>query len=94
MEWLAAAEYSLAREVTQRLLGLVYLVAFLSAYNQFPALCGERGLTPIGRFLAGTGFRRSPSLVPGATPPPGGGSPRFRLHDVAASPHHRRRPSW
>lgn len=62
MEWLAAAEYSLAREVTQRLLGLVYLVAFVSAYNQFPALCGERGLTPIGPFLAGSGFRRSPSL--------------------------------
>jgi hypothetical protein len=54
--------YWLARLVFQRLLGAVYLLAFLSTLNQFRALCGERGLLPAPEFLRVAGFRRAPSL--------------------------------
>jgi hypothetical protein len=43
-------------------LGAIYLIAFLVAANQFPALLGERGLLPAPRFLAAVPFRRAPSL--------------------------------
>jgi hypothetical protein len=62
MDWLVAPEYWLARIVFYRLLGLIYLVAFASAFNQFPALCGERGLLPAGPYLRAAGARRAPSL--------------------------------
>jgi hypothetical protein len=39
-----------------------YLVAFLTAVNQFRALLGERGLTPVPVFLRYTSFRRNPSI--------------------------------
>jgi len=55
-------EYWLARLAFQRLLGVVYLVAFLSTFNQFRALCGEHGLLPARRFLKAAGTRRAPSL--------------------------------
>src|SRR5438874_2525868 len=61
-EWLHAADYTIARLVLQRGLGLVYLVAFLVALEQFPALLGERGVLPVARFLARASFRESPSL--------------------------------
>ncbi len=61
-EWFAAPEYQLARTAIQHLLGLLYLVAFVNAVNQFRPLLGEEGLTPVPRFLAATGFRRSPSI--------------------------------
>src|SRR5438105_4096066 len=59
---LHAANYTIARLVLQRGLGLVYLLAFLVALEQFPALLGERGLLPVARFLARASFRESPSL--------------------------------
>lgn len=62
MEWLVAPEYWLARSVLYRLLGAAYLVAFASAFNQFPALCGERGLQSAPPYLRAVGFRRAPSL--------------------------------
>src|SRR5438309_10423045 len=61
-DWLHAADSSIARLVLQRGLGLVYLVAFLVALEQFPALLGERGVLPVARFLARASFRESPSL--------------------------------
>jgi hypothetical protein len=61
-EWFAAPDYWLTRAVVQHLLAAIYLLAFLTAVNQFRPLLGEHGLTPIPRFLALTGFRRSPSL--------------------------------
>ena len=61
-DWLHAADYSLARLVLQRGLGLVYLIAFAVALGQFPALLGERGLLPVPRYLARVRFRDSPSL--------------------------------
>ena len=62
MEWLTASDYWLARLLFQRLLGLVYLVAFASVLNQFVALAGEHGLLPAPRLLRRVGFRRAPSV--------------------------------
>ena len=59
---LAAADYSVARFLIERGLGALYLVAFVVAARQFPALCGERGLEPATEWLGVTTFRRSPSL--------------------------------
>jgi Lipase maturation factor len=61
----------LTRFVILRLLGLVYLMAFLTLVNQGPALLGRHGLLPLGDYLdavAGglgsraAGFRALPSL--------------------------------
>jgi hypothetical protein len=57
-----APEYWLARAVIHRLLGVVYLVAFASAFNQFVPLCGERGLIPAVPYLRVAGFPRAPSV--------------------------------
>jgi hypothetical protein len=48
--------------VFTRGLGVLYLIAFLVALNQFRPLLGEKGLEPAPRFLALVPFRRSPSL--------------------------------
>jgi len=61
-EWLHAADYTLARVVLQRGLGLVYLIAFVVALEQFRPLLGEHGLLPVPRFLARASFRAAPSL--------------------------------
>ncbi|MDD7940231.1 lipase maturation factor family protein [Actinomycetospora lutea] len=57
-----ALDYVTARWVVQHLVALVYVLAFTVALAQFRPLIGERGLTPIPRFLARTSFRRHPSL--------------------------------
>ncbi|MDD7921126.1 lipase maturation factor family protein [Actinomycetospora callitridis] len=62
LDWLAAPDYTTARWVVQHLVALVYVIAFTVALAQFRPLIGERGLTPIPRFLARTTFRRHPSL--------------------------------
>ncbi|MFF5670474.1 lipase maturation factor family protein [Streptomyces hygroscopicus] len=62
MEWFTSSDYWLSRLVFQRGLAAVYLIAFLVAARQGRALLGERGLTPVPRFLARVPFRRSPSL--------------------------------
>ena len=54
MEWLSwfdAWDYEFARQVLQRGIAALYLVAFLSTVNQFPVLLGERGLLPVPDFL-------------------------------------------
>jgi len=63
------SRYWLAREVFLRWLGAVYFVAFASAAMQLPGLVGERGLLPVGRFLAafaertdGSAFLALPSI--------------------------------
>ena len=55
-------EYWLARFLFQRALALVYLIAFLVAFNQFCPLLGERGLLPIPQFLKVRHFKSSPSI--------------------------------
>lgn len=52
MDWLAAEDYVIAREILQPGVALIYLLAFLSTLNQFRALAGEHGLLPVPRFLA------------------------------------------
>jgi Lipase maturation factor len=67
----AAPGHWLTRFVILRLLGLVYLMAFLTFVNQGPALLGSHGLLPITDYLdavaaslggSGAGFRALPSV--------------------------------
>jgi lipase maturation factor len=51
MPELAAPDYQVARFLLERGLAAIYLVAFVVAWRQFPALCGERGLEPAPRFI-------------------------------------------
>lgn len=68
MDWtgwvslLDAGDYTIAREVLQRGVAALYVVAFLSSFRQFPALLGERGLTPAPDFLRRSSGRTAPSL--------------------------------
>ena len=59
---LTAPDSTLARFLIERGLALIYLIAFVVAVRQFPALCGERGLEPAPRFLARVRFIDAPSL--------------------------------
>lgn len=71
MDGFAAVDFSFAREMLQRGIAALYLVAFVSTLNQFRPLLGERGLLPApalldwaatskarGRMLRPTLFRR------------------------------------
>jgi len=58
----SAPDYQFARLAIERGLGLLYLVAFVVAANQFPALCGDRGLDPAPRILRARTFWQAPSL--------------------------------
>jgi len=62
-----AEDYLLVRFLFRRGLGVVYLLAFLVAANQFRPLAGEDGLLPIGRYVEHGTLRERPSffyLVP------------------------------
>jgi len=59
--WVQPA-YWLSRLVFERGLAAIYLIAFLTAVNQFRPLLGEAGLLPAPRFIAQVPFRLSPSL--------------------------------
>src|SRR5205085_2392721 len=54
--------YWISRLVFEKALALIYLVAFVSAANQFVPLLGSHGLQPVTRFIAVVPFRESPSL--------------------------------
>jgi hypothetical protein len=67
----AAPGYWLTRFLVLRLLGLIYLMAFLTLVNQGPALIGRHGLLPLADFLddvvatfgsRAAGFRQYPSI--------------------------------
>ncbi|MCI0158492.1 lipase maturation factor family protein [Leifsonia shinshuensis] len=60
--WLAGTDYTIAREILQRGVAALYVVAFLSAVAQFPALLGEHGLLPAPRYLRNAYARRQPTL--------------------------------
>ncbi|MDQ1598366.1 MAG: hypothetical protein QOI70_1790 [Microbacteriaceae bacterium] len=62
MDWFAAEDYDLARQVIQRGIGATYLIAFLSTAAQFRVLLGERGLLPAPDFIAATSWRTAPTL--------------------------------
>ena len=59
---LTAPDYSIARFVIERGLASIYLIGFVVAARQFPALSGERGLAPAPAFLARVRFRDAPSV--------------------------------
>ncbi|MFE6996265.1 lipase maturation factor family protein [Microbacterium sp. NPDC057659] len=52
MDGFAAPDFWFAREVLQRGIAALYLVAFVSTLNQFRPLLGERGLLPAPELLA------------------------------------------
>lgn len=54
--------YDLTRFVFQRALAVIYFVAFLIVVNQFRALCGAHGLSPVPIYLRRLRFFESPSL--------------------------------
>jgi hypothetical protein len=56
------AQYWLPRFLFQRGLGLIYLLAFLIAINQFRPLLGEHGLLPVPLFVKQVAFADAPSL--------------------------------
>lgn len=56
------SEFWLTRFWIQRCLGVVYLIAFLIAFNQFRALVGDNGLLPARLFLERVHFWDAPSL--------------------------------
>jgi hypothetical protein len=62
VEWAADPGAWAGRLVFTRGLALVYLLAFVAALRQAPALIGARGLTPVPRFLRATSWRTAPSL--------------------------------
>ena len=62
LDWYAHAQYWLTRFCFQRALGILYLVAFLIAANQFIPLVGEHGLLPVRSFLRRVRFWDAPGL--------------------------------
>ena len=54
--------YWLTRLLLERGIGIICLIAFLNALNQFRPLLGERGLLPVPLFIKQVAFRESPSL--------------------------------
>ena len=54
--------YWLTRLLLERSIGIICLVAFLAALNQFKPLLGERGLLPVPLFVKQAPFRETPSL--------------------------------
>lgn len=59
---LSTNDYELARLLVERGLGVIYLIAFVVTFTQFPALAGERGLEPAPELLAYVRFRQAPSI--------------------------------
>ena len=68
MDWtswiglLDAQDSWIAREIVQRGVAAVYVLAFLSTLHQFPVLLGEKGLLPVPDFLERAGRRAGPTL--------------------------------
>ncbi|HTS17115.1 MAG TPA: lipase maturation factor family protein [Verrucomicrobiae bacterium] len=61
-EHVPTSSYWLTRYCFQRLLGAVYLIAFLIAANQYIPLLGEHGLLPVRLFLQRATFWEAPSM--------------------------------
>ncbi len=61
-ELLLAPDMVLVRSLFTRSLALLFFIAFLNAFNQFPALLGENGLTPVKSFTRLISWKQSPSI--------------------------------
>ena len=59
---LISGDYGVARLLIERGLAAIYLIAFVVALRQFPALAGEDGLQPATHLLAATSFWQTPSI--------------------------------
>ncbi|RYY72955.1 MAG: lipase maturation factor family protein, partial [Comamonadaceae bacterium] len=68
MDGFAAVDFEFARQVLQRGIAGLYVIAFLSTFLQFPALLGERGLLPAPRLLEWAAERRARSGDRGRSP--------------------------
>ncbi|MBW9092250.1 lipase maturation factor family protein [Microbacterium jejuense] len=64
MDALAAVDFEFARQVLQRGIAALYVVAFVSTLNQFRPLLGERGLLPAPELLAWAHTRKKWMLHP------------------------------
>ncbi|MGY5883233.1 lipase maturation factor family protein [Modestobacter lacusdianchii] len=62
MDWFADPGAWEGRLVLTRGVALVYLIAFVAALRQGPALIGTSGLTPVPRYLQWASWRKAPSL--------------------------------
>ncbi|MEU2790482.1 lipase maturation factor family protein [Streptomyces sp. NPDC007100] len=62
MDWFTESDDWLGRLVFQRMLAVLYLVAFVAAARQFRALMGERGMLPVPDFVRRVPFRKAPSV--------------------------------
>ena len=62
MGWFTAEDYEFARQVLQRGIATIYLIAFLSTAAQFRALLGEHGLVPVPALLARPRAIRGPTI--------------------------------
>ena len=65
MSWIAlgdAHDYEIAREVIQRGVAAVFVLAFASTHRQFPVLLGERGLLPTPEYLERAGDYVGPTI--------------------------------
>lgn len=62
MDFLFTQDYWISRLLFERGLAAIYFVAFLVAFNQFPALLGEKGLLPVQNFLKRSNIKHSPSI--------------------------------
>jgi len=56
------SNYWLSKFLIQRTLGIIYLIAFINALNQFPPLLGENGLLPFPRLQKSGNLPKKPSL--------------------------------
>jgi len=62
VDWFTDPGAWLGRLLFTRGIALVYLLAFVAALRQGPALIGSTGLTPVPRFLRHASWKRAPSL--------------------------------
>jgi hypothetical protein len=62
MGWFTAPDYWFAREVLERGIAAIYLIAYVAAARQFRPLIGERGMLPVPEFVAGHPFWTKPSV--------------------------------
>ncbi len=62
MGWIDADGYTLAREILQRGVAGIYMLAFANVIAQWRPLLGERGLSPVGEVLRERPSLASPSL--------------------------------
>ena len=61
-EYLLAPDMVFVRSLFTRSLAVLYFIAFLNAFNQFPALLGEGGLLPVKNWTRMLSWKQSPSI--------------------------------